>query len=60
VISSPQQEKGKFQFPCIEELKNTGRGPSDGMPQPIFRSDVQKMEDLEVCMVLTGNIDLPI
>jgi len=40
----------------VEELKKPGRDIRDEMPQPIFRSDVLKMEDLRVDMVLTGTV----
>lgn len=40
----------------ISELKKPGRDPRDEMPKPILKSDVLKIEDLEVGMVLTGTI----
>lgn len=40
----------------IEELKKPGRDPRDEMPQVIFRSDVMKMEDMEVGMKLKGTV----
>ena len=40
----------------VEELKKPGRDIRDEMPKPIFRSDVLKMEDLKVDMVLTGTV----
>lgn len=40
----------------MEELKKPGRDPREDMPKPIFRSDVLKMEDLEVGMELTGTV----
>lgn len=40
----------------VEELKKPGRDIRDEMPKPIFRSDVLKMEDLRVDMVLTGTV----
>jgi len=40
----------------IEELKKPGRDPRDGLPRPVFRSDVLSMEDLKVDMVLTGTV----
>ncbi len=40
----------------INELKKPGRDPREEMPKPIFRSDVLKMEDLKVDMILTGTI----
>ena len=40
----------------IEELKKPGRDPRDEMPKVIFRSDVVKMEDMEVGMKLTGTV----
>lgn len=40
----------------IEELKKPGRDPRDEMPKVIFRSDVMKMEDMEVGMKLKGTV----
>ena len=40
----------------ISELKKPGRDPRDEMPKPILKSDVLKIEDLEVGMVLTGTV----
>ncbi|HBV67516.1 MAG TPA: RNA-binding transcriptional accessory protein [Clostridiales bacterium] len=40
----------------IEELKKPGRDPRDEMPKVVFRSDVMKMEDMEVGMKLTGTV----
>lgn len=40
----------------VEELKKPGRDIRDEMPKPIFRSDVLKMEDLRVDMVLPGTV----
>jgi len=40
----------------VEELKKPGRDIRDEMPKPIFRSDVLKLEDLRVDMVLTGTV----
>jgi uncharacterized protein len=40
----------------VEELKKPGRDPRDEMPKPVFRSDVVKMEDLKVGMILTGTV----
>ena len=40
----------------IEELKKPGRDPRDEMPKVIFRSDVVKMEDMEIGMKLTGTV----
>jgi len=40
----------------IEELEKPGRDPREEMPKPVFRSDVLKMEDLKVGMVLTGTV----
>ena len=40
----------------IEELKKPGRDPRDEMPQVIFRSDVVKMEDMEIGMKLKGTV----
>lgn len=40
----------------VAELKKPGRDPREDMPKPIFRSDVLKMEDLQVGMVLSGTV----
>lgn len=40
----------------VEELKKPGRDIRDEMPKPIFRSDVLKLEDLRVDMVLPGTV----
>lgn len=40
----------------IQEIKKPGRDPREEMPKPIFRSDVLKMEDLKLDMVMTGTV----
>lgn len=40
----------------ISELKKPGRDPRDEMPKTILKSDVLKIEDLEIGMVLTGTV----
>jgi uncharacterized protein len=40
----------------VEEVKKPGRDPREEMPKPIFRSDVLKMEDLKLDMVMTGTV----
>lgn len=40
----------------VEELKKPGRDIRDEMPKPFFRSDVLKMEDLTIDMVLPGTV----
>src|SRR6056297_3926781 len=40
----------------VEELKKPGRDPRDEMVKPLFRSDVLKIEDLKVDMVLPGTV----
>ncbi len=40
----------------VSELKKPGRDPREDMPKPIFRSDVLKIEDLDVGMILTGTV----
>ncbi|MBI9011292.1 MAG: RNA-binding transcriptional accessory protein [Clostridiales bacterium] len=40
----------------VEELKKPGRDIRDEMPKPIFRSDVLKLEDLRVDMILPGTV----
>lgn len=40
----------------IEELKKPGRDPRDQMPQPILRSDILSMDDLEIGTVLKGTV----
>ncbi len=40
----------------VLELKKPGRDIRDEMPKPIFRSDVLKLEDLKIDMVLPGTV----
>ncbi len=40
----------------IEEIKKPGRDPREEMPKPIFRSDVLKMEDLKLDMIMGGTV----
>lgn len=40
----------------IDSLKKPGRDPREGLPGPVFRSDVLKFEDLVVGHVLTGTV----
>ncbi|ABR47024.1 RNA binding S1 domain protein [Alkaliphilus metalliredigens QYMF] len=40
----------------MQEVKKPGRDPREEMPMPIFRSDVLKMEDLKLDMVMTGTV----
>ncbi|WP_053955805.1 Tex family protein [Inediibacterium massiliense] len=40
----------------IQEIKKPGRDPREEMPKPVFRSDVLKMEDLKLDMVMTGTV----
>ncbi|MCL5027467.1 MAG: RNA-binding transcriptional accessory protein [Bacteroidetes bacterium] len=40
----------------IENLKKPGRDPREDIPKPILRSDVLKMEDLQVGMKLKGTV----
>jgi uncharacterized protein len=40
----------------IENIKKPGRDPREEMPKPILRSDVLKMEDLQVGMKLKGTV----
>ncbi len=40
----------------IEEIKKPGRDPREDMPEPVFRNDVLKMEDLKPDMILTGTV----
>lgn len=40
----------------IENLKKPGRDPREEMPKPILRSDVLKIEDLQVGMRLKGTV----
>ncbi|MFW5996247.1 MAG: Tex family protein [Halanaerobiaceae bacterium] len=40
----------------VRALKRPGRDPRQGLPGPVFRSDVLKMEDLEEGMVLPGTV----
>ena len=40
----------------ISELKKPGRDVRDSLPQPILRTDVMEMKDLQPGMVLTGTV----
>lgn len=40
----------------VEEVKKPGRDPREEMPKPIFRSDVLRMEDLKLDMIMTGTV----
>jgi len=40
----------------IEEIEKPGRDPREEMPTPVFRSDVLKMEDLKLDMIMTGTV----
>ena len=40
----------------IDNLKKPGRDPRDELPKPILRSDVLKMEDLQIGMQLKGTV----
>ncbi len=40
----------------IENLKKPGRDPREDVPKPILRSDVLKMEDLQIGMKLKGTV----
>jgi uncharacterized protein len=40
----------------IENIKKPGRDPREDIPKPILRSDVLKMEDLQVGMKLKGTV----
>ncbi len=40
----------------IENLKKPGRDPREDTPKPILRSDVLKMEDLQIGMKLKGTV----
>jgi len=40
----------------IENIKKPGRDPREESPKPILRSDVLKMEDLQVGMKLKGTV----
>ena len=40
----------------IKELEKPGRDPRDGMPKPILRQDILKVQDLKAGMILTGTV----
>jgi uncharacterized protein len=40
----------------IENLKKPGRDPREELPKPLLRSDVLKMEDLQIGMMLKGTV----
>lgn len=40
----------------VQELKKPGRDPREEMPKPLFKSDVLKMEDLKLDMIMPGTV----
>ena len=40
----------------VVELLKPGRDIRDALPKPVLRSDIMKLEDLKVGMVLTGTV----
>ncbi len=40
----------------LDALERPGRDPRDGVPAPILRTDVLKLEELEVGAILTGTV----
>ncbi|MGL6298709.1 MAG: Tex family protein [Methanobacteriaceae archaeon] len=40
----------------VKELQKPGRDPRDEMPQPVLKSDVLEIEDLEEGMILQGTV----
>jgi len=40
----------------VDALKKRGNDPRDELPQPMLRSDIMNMEDLQVGMILTGTV----
>jgi uncharacterized protein len=40
----------------MENLKKPGRDPREDLPKPILRSDVLKIEDLQIGMRLKGTV----
>jgi protein Tex len=40
----------------LDALLRPGRDPREDVPQPILRTDVLKLEDIEVGMILTGTV----
>jgi len=40
----------------VDEIKKPGRDLREGMPQPVFRSDVLSLEDLHDGMILSGTV----
>ncbi|HMA59886.1 MAG TPA: Tex family protein [Halanaerobiales bacterium] len=52
-----QSEIGEFTLDdIIKNLKKPGLDPRDELPDPIFKNEVLKFEDLEVGMVLKGTV----
>lgn len=40
----------------LKEIQKPGRDPREEMEKPVFRTDVMKIEDLKVDMILTGTV----
>lgn len=51
------QEIGKYTYEdIIKNLKKPGLDPRDKLPDPIFKNEVLKLEDLEIGMTLKGTV----
>ncbi len=52
-----KQEIGKYTYEdIIKNLKKPGLDPRDELPDPIFKNEVLKLEDLEIGMTLKGTV----
>ena len=52
-----KQEIGKYTYEdIIKNLKKPGLDPRDKLPDPIFKNEVLKLEDLEIGMTLKGTV----
>ncbi|MCF8001457.1 MAG: RNA-binding transcriptional accessory protein [Halanaerobiales bacterium] len=52
-----KQEIGKYTYEdIIKNLKKPGLDPRDKLPDPIFKNEVLKLEDLEIGMILKGTV----
>ncbi len=40
----------------LKDLEKPGRDPRDELPKPVFRSDVLRMEDLKIGMIMSGTV----
>ena len=55
-IAETAKELAIGEMTLTDIISKPGRDPREDMPKPILRSDVLKMEDLTVGMILTGTV----